>query len=213
MKSTIRQGARCAGDDEMQTTESTIAWDCRQAKLQLALKAGGDLADPVASALLERHLAACPQCRRYLAGMEAALELLQSCSQPTAAAERSVGVWPRVSARLPSARERASRFQVWAPTVAMAAACAAMILVTIVQVERVASFDPIVTPRVKTLTGQSPRNLFLEDADFARGRMPIALPRIDSSATPVRYLNTPEPLRLEFPAEVDSPSRQTHLEW
>src|SRR4051794_3033856 len=114
-------------------------WDCRQAKAEIALQAGGDAVDPATSELLQSHLAECRDCRIYVAEMTASLEVLQACAVQWLPASRKTSLWPGVAARLPASvrPSAAARFNVWVPTAAMATACAAMWLVTLVQLGRV----------------------------------------------------------------------------
>lgn len=123
---------------------SKTTWDCRQAKSEIALKAGGDAVDPAVSALLEAHLTECSQCRGYLSGMTVSLESLQTCAADSVSPALSRSLWPSVASRLPRREPMtvAARFNLWVPTAATAAACAAMILVTIVQFERMMPVEP-----------------------------------------------------------------------
>ena len=114
---------------------------CRQAEAELALQVGGDLDDPAASLPLQAHLANCPDCREYQRRLTECLEALQTCAAESLPTSRTAGLWPRVAARLAASyavRPTLAQFNVWMPTTAIAAACAVMVFVTIVQVERAA---------------------------------------------------------------------------
>lgn len=140
---------------------SKTMWDCRQAQSEIALKAGGDAVDPAASMLLEAHLAECSQCRGYLTGMTASLESLQTCAAGSLSPSLSRSLWPAVASRLPSNEPMtvAARFNLWVPTAAMAAACAAMILVTIVQFERMMPVEPQAA-QIKSVRVVDPEDAF-----------------------------------------------------
>lgn len=191
-------------------------WDCRQAHVEIALKAGGDSIDPVAASLLESHLSECAACRQYLTGMESALELLQSSAVEVIPGKRLPSLWPRVAQRLPqpAARTAYARFNLWVPTAAMAAACAAMILVTIVQIERVAPFEPLVTPHLRTvLHGEPPRNIFVDDRQFATYRRPGSGAPSVLGTTPVSYPAETGAFRMDFSPDADRAARWKNREW
>ena len=129
--------------------------------------------------------------------------------------ERLPSLWPRVARQLPqpNARTAYARFNVWVPTAAMAAACAAMILVTIVQIERVAPFEPLVTPHLKTVLHVESPDRFLSDREFAEHRLPGSMSRSVFGATPVSYPAEMGAFRLDFPADADPSSPWTNREW
>lgn len=141
---------------------ANTTWDCRQAKAEIALKAGGDAIDPLAGELLESHLDDCSHCRRYFAEMTASLESLQVCAAESPRPALSRSLWPGIAAQLPrtASLTASARFNFWVPTAAMAAACAAMILVAIVQIERSIPYEPMVTPQVRTVIGVQPQYIF-----------------------------------------------------
>lgn len=183
-------------DATMKTINHPI-WDCRQAKAEIALKAGGDSADPVAAEGLESHLTNCEDCRRYLRRMRASLEALQACALHSLPPAHQRSLWPGLASRLPpSVRpSAAARFNVWVPTAAMAVACAAMLLVTIVQIERVIPVEPTVTPQLNlVLRRERERDLFpqfptqqlrLVKEPAAASSVPVKLdyaPRFDPAA-------------------------------
>lgn len=192
-------------------TGSKIVWDCRQARSQIALKAGGDLNNPVDETLLEEHLVECASCREYLASMEATLDLLQTCAHVSLPARRSASVWPEVAGRLPAGNGRSvyARFNVWVPTAAMTAACAAMILVTFVQLQRTAALDPFLSRHVESADADDPsrRDLFVNDVNFASRRRPSELESTRrSNQFPVIF-------RVDPSRRVDDVSPLGHWEW
>lgn len=171
----------------MHTVANTI-WDCRQAKAEIALQAGGDLVDPATADLLESHLEACSQCQAYLVKLTASLEALQGCALESLPASHLHSLWPGIASRLPASMRpsAAARFNVWVPTAAMAVACAAMVFVTIVQLERVVPIEPTLTPQLRTvLRGEPDRNLFRQ---FPTQRLPMLVkePTI-SGSVPVKF--------------------------
>lgn len=160
-------------------------WDCVQARAEIALEAGGDSDDAVAAQLLEAHLSDCEVCRRYRVSMRASLEALQTSAVQSEPAIPQRSLWPGLAARMPVSfrPSTAARFNVWVPTAAMAAACAAMVLVTIVQLERVIPLEPTLTPQLRTVLGRDERNLFpvvspqrlrmVKEPAAARGAVPV----------------------------------------
>jgi hypothetical protein len=100
--------------------------NCKQAKEKVALLIGNDL-DASAVGEVQKHLAQCAGCREHLQRLSSCLEVLQV---PAAGAfhEDGESLWPRISVRLASQApvEKPHRLSGWAPTLAVAAACAAM---------------------------------------------------------------------------------------
>lgn len=166
---------------------------CRQAEAELALHVGGDLDDAAATLPLQAHLANCPDCREYQRRLTECLEALQTCAAESLPTCRSAGVWPRVAARLAAsyaARPTLAQFNVWVPTTAIAAACAVMVFVTIVQFDR-------------TAPNGVDRNYF-NDPSFA-DRDPSFAPRADSLDPDGKNWSTPvglerTQLRRRFPS-------------
>jgi hypothetical protein len=167
---------------------SMTTWDCRQAKAEIALQAGEDAVSPATSTLLETHLAECAACREYLAELSLSLESLRTCAAQSLASTSRASLWPGLAARLPVTQPHSSvaRFNVWVPTAMMTAACAAMILVTIVQFERVAPFQPQLTPRVRAVMGHDIRNEF-RTPEFIEHRRSNGRDRTSPGQMPVRY--------------------------
>lgn len=145
----------------MSSLNKTIG-DCEQIRTELALFAGDDLDSAVDVVRVRGHLAGCAECRTTLAQLTESLAVLETCAV-TASSLPKANLWPAISRRLPirTPSTARARFNLWVPTAAMTAACAAMILVTIVQFERVAPFQPTVTPHIRTaIEGTRPVNLF-----------------------------------------------------
>ncbi len=104
--------------------------NCKRAKAQLALLIGNDL-DPAAVGDVRKHLDQCGDCRDHLKRLAACLDVLQI---PDSSAWNSDGesLWQELSIRLPSETTamKPHRLNGWAASLAVAAACAAMVWVT-----------------------------------------------------------------------------------
>jgi hypothetical protein len=104
--------------------------NCRQAQQDIALLVGHDLDDPRERDDVKRHVATCPDCRRYFRRMKDTLKVLGQADAPqTYTATGSL--WPVLSRRINDRRREGprSRFNGWAPFVAMTAACLLMMFV------------------------------------------------------------------------------------
>ena len=75
-------------------------WDCREARAEIALRAGGDSSDTAAAERLQTHLSSCRGCREYTAGMSVMMADLQSCAGETP--RMTASLWPRLKQRLPA---------------------------------------------------------------------------------------------------------------
>ncbi len=102
--------------------------NCKQAKTQVALLIGNDL-EPTALAEVRNHLGQCAGCRQHFERLSSCLEVLQAPLRAYNAEDESL--WPKLSARLasPNAGQNPHRLSGWAPTLAVAAACTAMVWV------------------------------------------------------------------------------------
>jgi hypothetical protein len=100
--------------------------NCKQARGKLALMIGNDL-DVSAVGNVQKHLSQCADCREHLQQLSSCLEALQVPSAGVFPAEGE-SLWPRISTRLasPTAGQKPHRLSGWAPTLSVAAACAAM---------------------------------------------------------------------------------------
>ncbi len=189
----------------MKTNHSTRC-DCDQWQSDLALLAGGDLEDEAAQCRVQSHLTVCQQCQVHFSNLTQTLEVLQSAAVIVPSNSRT-HVWASVAERLPANRRPSAseRFNLWVPTTAIAAACAAMIFVTILQVDRMAPFSPQAVPQVQTVLGKPlERNLFVDDRDFALQRRPFkASPFSTSEMVPVHL---PAPRTTPFPVDELTPA-------
>ena len=100
--------------------------NCKQARGKLALLIGNDL-DVSAIAEVQKHVSQCAGCRERLQQLSSCLEVLQVPAAGTFLGDGE-SLWPRISVRLasPMAGQKPHRLSGWAPTLAVAAACAAM---------------------------------------------------------------------------------------
>src|SRR5580658_7278017 len=100
--------------------------NCKQAQGKLALLIGSDL-DVSAIAEVQKHVSQCAGCRERLQQLSSCLEVLQVPAAGTFLGDGE-SLWPRISVRLasPMAGQKPHRLSGWAPTLAVAAACAAM---------------------------------------------------------------------------------------
>ena len=152
----------------METPDKTICV-CEQVRTELALHAGGDLDDPQTLGKVEKHLAGCPHCRQMFSQLVSGMEVLQMCAANAASVPRT-SLWPALARRLPvtaTYSAAAAQFNFWVPTAAMTAACAAMLVVTVVQFNRGMPSDTVRHPQ---FSSSSARNLFVNDREFAAGR-------------------------------------------
>ncbi len=102
--------------------------NCKQAKQNIALFAGNDL-DPMSTRDLKRHLKECPGCVEQWERMRTSVEALQTHCPSSGPIEDSV--WPEIVVRLPkqrTVRQRPNRFNGWAPSLAVVAACGLMVM-------------------------------------------------------------------------------------
>jgi hypothetical protein len=90
---------------------------------------GNDL-EPAALADVRNHLGECVDCRQHLERLSSCLEVLQAPHRTDNVAQESL--WPKLSVRLasPNAGQKPHRLNGWAPTLAVAAACMAMLWFT-----------------------------------------------------------------------------------
>lgn len=104
--------------------------NCKQAQQDIALYVGRDLDDPRDRDDVKRHVATCPDCRQHYRRMKGALKVLSQADAPETYTTTG-SLWPVLASRI---NERAtlaprSRFNGWAPFVAMTAACMVLMLV------------------------------------------------------------------------------------
>jgi len=117
---------------------------CRKTRRLLALSAGNDF-EVVPSAETQRHLAICPHCRETWQGLRRSQQVLERVSAARVAGESPAvadqpregtwpaSIWPGVARHLRVIDEQwaAPNWRGWLPTAALAAACLAVIVVTI----------------------------------------------------------------------------------
>lgn len=105
-----------------------MGWRCRRVRRLLALYVGDDLTEPERRAA-EAHVAACPNCRAYLASLERSRDSLLQCRTQTSGDETSPSLWPALKNRLQAAPPAAPRRNSWLPVGAMTAATVAIAVV------------------------------------------------------------------------------------
>jgi hypothetical protein len=101
---------------------------CKEAKTQAALLIGNDV-EPTALEAVRKHLGDCVGCRQHFERLSSCLEVLQAPPRSWNADDESL--WPKLSVRLasPNAGQKPHRLNGWASTLAVAAACTAMVWV------------------------------------------------------------------------------------
>lgn len=111
--------------------------NCREARADIALYAGGDLDDRDRVRELRRHVGECPDCRTHYHGLKSSLKLLGGLAplESGAATWQSAGsLWPAIRkelARPPEALTAAQVFKQlrnWTPFAAMTAACLVLLV-------------------------------------------------------------------------------------
>jgi hypothetical protein len=115
--------------------------NCRRIRRLLALSAGNDLEQRECH-VAERHLAVCPECREVWERLQQSQQVLERASPvPFEDAEgvasvRHLSVWPAVARQIRSMNERVvtSNWRDWLPAGAVAAACVAIISVSLPEV-------------------------------------------------------------------------------
>jgi hypothetical protein len=107
--------------------------NCRHARTEIALLAGGDLTDAVRVAELRRHVSGCTECRRHYRGLKSSLATLAG-SDAAATWAQSASVWPAVHQAIltppptpaATAVQSLKNLRHWTPFAAMTAACLLM---------------------------------------------------------------------------------------
>jgi len=109
--------------------------NCRDARSDIALYAGGDLDDAARVRELRRHVAGCAACRERYHSLKGALKLLGSVQTPeTESTWKSAGsLWPKIRRELsrppqPTGALALQQLRHWSPFVAATAACVLMLI-------------------------------------------------------------------------------------
>jgi predicted anti-sigma-YlaC factor YlaD len=152
-----------------------MSWNmnCRKTRRLLALWAGSDL-EQRERQVAERHLAACPGCRDVWLRLAQSQHVLESVrSAPLENLEQAVpvrpaSVWPWVSRHIRAmhqtvvlnrADSRGASWRDWLPAGAVAAACVAIISVTLSEVPLGDSVSPSVIESSPAAYDSNPRHL------------------------------------------------------
>ncbi|QDU37614.1 hypothetical protein Mal4_19290 [Maioricimonas rarisocia] len=104
--------------------------NCREARTDIPLWLGHDLDDASRCEVLRRHVATCPDCRKYCKKVQSALSMLeQADSESTYISSDSL--WPQLSERLETSKSSRSKnvSEKWLPAIAMTAACSLLLVV------------------------------------------------------------------------------------
>lgn len=105
--------------------------NCRQAKADIALWIGEDLADRGRREELRRHVSRCAGCRQHYRRLKGTLQVLEHADREQTY-DVSDSVWPELARRIEQQSDpgsRRARFNGWFPFVAMTAACVALVVV------------------------------------------------------------------------------------
>jgi predicted anti-sigma-YlaC factor YlaD len=171
--------------------------NCKRVKAQLALLVGNDL-DPCATDEVREHLGKCSECRGHLSRLSVCLESLQVPAENAWNSEHD-SLWEKVSVRLArqSAGERPHRMNGWAATLAVAAACTAMVWIASRQlpvgpapVQDQMRLQPVNDP-VPPDDQQDPNELRLRMRRFEERSGRRSLQGDQPSAVPVIPINRP----------------------
>lgn len=132
--------------------------NCKIAQSQLALLVGNDL-EPAAVDEVRKHLDKCDGCRRHFDRLTAAQEALQTPAEASWSASDE-SLWPNLSVRLASASagSKPHRLNGWAASLAVAAACTAMVWVASHQWSGPPAADEAGHP-VQAISNQGPVNV------------------------------------------------------
>lgn len=123
--------------------------NCKRAKHEMALCAGRDL-DERGEQELQRHLAACPQCRDQWHRVQATTSLLQRAGEEPPRAS-GPELWPQLQTalcRIDRERPAARKFrlaQLWVPTVAVAALALAVVSISQTLLRPAVEDDSLIT--------------------------------------------------------------------
>jgi len=157
--------------------------NCRKTRRLLALSAGNDMEERELAGV-DRHLAVCPQCREVWQGLklsQQALEQVRAAPTGRAAAGGAVvpnrSIWPAVARHVRMIEEQAAapNWRGWLPSGALAAACLAVVIVSLPEAPRVAD-----NPRYRNPMVVLPQHVFSEIDAGARLSFPISpLPDAD----------------------------------
>jgi hypothetical protein len=128
--------------------------NCREAKTDIALWVGEDLAVPAQREELRRHLSVCPECRSQARRLKSALRVLEAADQDRTY-DAADSLWPELANRIQNRAGRdapSSRFNGWVPLVA-ATAAAALLVVVLDQQPPAQQFPVQTTPIARDVWG------------------------------------------------------------
>jgi hypothetical protein len=140
---------------------------CRKIRRLLALSAGNDL-EQREWHVAERHLAVCPSCREVWVRLQQSLQVLERARPaPLEDVERVPAVWPPVSVwpsvarhvRMLDKQAVKANWRDWLPAGAIAAACVAIISVTLSEMPVDDSVSPALIMSSPAAFDPNPRHL------------------------------------------------------
>jgi hypothetical protein len=139
--------------------------DCRKTRRLLALSAGNDVEERDLVGV-QRHLAVCPQCREVRQGLEHSQQALERVRAVPVDEDAGAGsawpgrsIWPAVARQVRVIDEQAAapNWRGWLPSGALAAACLAVVMVSLPDASPVADHARYRNPLVVL-----PQNVFNE---------------------------------------------------
>jgi hypothetical protein len=178
--------------------------NCRKIRRLLALSAGNDLEQRECQAA-ERHLAVCPACRDVWERLQQSQQVLERVRPaPFEEVERAgsiwpVSVWPNVARHIHSMDEPVvtSNWRNWLPAGAMAAACVAIISVTL--------------PELPVEDGASPAVVMSSPANFDPNHRDTGARDMGARNMGLRHLG-PFPLGLHREGDLRRNERATNVD-
>jgi hypothetical protein len=171
--------------------------NCRKTRRLLALAAGNDVEERDL-ADVRRHLAVCPHCREVRQGLQVSQQALEQVRAAPALEDVAPGsawpgrsIWPAVArhVRLIDEQAAAPNWRGWLPAGALAAACLAVVMVSLPDTHPVGDSARYRSPMVVL-----PQHVLSESDLGGRRAFPLApLPDPDGEESPEEH---PRPDRL-----------------
>ncbi len=162
--------------------------NCRKTRRLLALSAGNDVEDRDLAGV-QRHLAVCPHCREVWQGLKLSQQALEQVRAAPVEDDVASGpawpgrsIWPAVARHVRDIDEQAAapNWRGWLPSGALAAACLAVVMVSLPDGRRVADNARYRNPLVVL-----PQHAFSEAAVGGRRALPFdSLPDPDGEPAP-----------------------------